>query len=90
MQSVEVACAVYRDILATYRTADREEDSWLRRGITNALKTNLPSEMVELKLLGRILKRRGIKVLAYFARQVTPTGPPEDSNGKAGIGIGIQ
>jgi transposase len=43
--------AVYQDIVNAYRTADRNEGKKLLRTVIDALTTNLPTELVELKRL---------------------------------------
>jgi transposase len=73
---VEVTWAVYQDIVNAYRTADRNEGKKLLRTVIDALTTNLPTELVELKRLGRTLKRRAADVLAFFSpSSTTPTSP---------------
>src|SRR5699024_7495499 len=74
---VEVTWAVYQDIVNAYRTADRNEGKKLLRTVIDALTTNLPTELVELKRLGRTLKRRAADVLAFFTRPGTSNGPTE-------------
>src|SRR5699024_6741867 len=79
---VEVTWAVYQDIVNAYRTADRNEGKKLLRTVIDALTTNLPTELVELKRLGRTLKRRAADVLAFFTRPGTSNGPTEAINGR--------
>ncbi|TGD36224.1 transposase, partial [Brevibacterium aurantiacum] len=79
---VEVTWAVYQDIVNAYRTADRNEGKKLLRTVIDALTTNLPTGLVELKRLGRTLKRRAADVLAFFSRPGTSNGPTEAINGR--------
>lgn len=73
---------MYQDIVSAYRTADRDEGKKLLRRIIDALTTNLPTGLVELRRLGRTLKRRAADVLAFFTRPGTSNGPTEAINGR--------
>lgn len=42
----------------------------------------MPAGLVELRRLGRTLKKRAVDVLAYFNRPGTPHGPTEALNGR--------
>ncbi|MCI4013142.1 transposase, partial [Brevibacterium sp. ZH18] len=79
---VEVTWAVYQDIVSAYRTADRNEGKKLLSTVIDTLTTNLPTGLVELKRLGRTLKRRAADVLAFFTRSGTSNGPTEAINGR--------
>lgn len=79
---VEVTWAVYQDIVNAYRTADRNEGQKLLTTVIDTLTTNLPTGLVELKQLGRTLKRRAVDVLAFFTRPGTSNGPTEAINGR--------
>lgn len=73
----EVTWAVYQDIVNAYRTADYNEGEKLLRTVIDVLTTNLPTGLVELRRLGRTLKRRAAVVLAFFTRLGTSNGPTQ-------------
>ncbi|MBG9332246.1 transposase, partial [Corynebacterium belfantii] len=79
---VEVTWAVYQDIVSAYRTNDGNEGKKLLQLVIDDLMTNLPTGLVELKRLGRTLKRRAADVLAFFTRPGTSNGPTEAINGR--------
>ncbi|MBG9267099.1 transposase, partial [Corynebacterium belfantii] len=79
---VEVTWAVYQDIVSVYRTNDGNEGKKLLQLVIDDLMTNLPTGLVELKRLGRTLKRRAADVLAFFTRPGTSNGPTEAINGR--------
>lgn len=68
--------------MSAYRTADGNEGKKLLRTVIDALTTNLPTELIELRRLGRTLKRRADDVLAFFTRPGTSNGPSETINGR--------
>lgn len=80
--AVEVTWAVYQDIVSAYRTNDGNEGKKLLQSVIDDLTTNLPTGLVELKRLGRTLKRRAADVLAFFTRPGTSNGPTEAINGR--------
>ncbi|MBG9333966.1 transposase, partial [Corynebacterium belfantii] len=91
---VEVTWAVYQDIVSAYRTNDGNEGKKLLQLVIDDLMTNLPTGLVELKRLGRILKRRAADVLAFFTRPGTSNGPTEAINGRLehlrGLALGFR
>ena len=80
--AVEVTWAVYQDIVSAYRTNDGNEGKKLLQTVIDDLTTNLPTGLVELKRLGRTLKRRAADILAFFTRPGTSNGPTEAINGR--------
>ncbi|GAA0037481.1 hypothetical protein JCM18882A_34310 [Brevibacterium metallidurans] len=79
---VGVAWAVYQDVVSAYRTVDRDEGKRLLLRVIDALTTSVPTEFIELKRLGRTLKRQAADVLAFFTRPGTSNGPTEAINGR--------
>jgi transposase len=79
---VEVTWAVYQDIVAAYRAEDRSGGKESLQTIIDALSAGLPAGLVELKRLGRTLKRRAADVLAFFTRPGTSNDPTEAINGR--------
>lgn len=77
-----VTWAVNQDNVSSYRTADRNEGKSLLRMVTDALKTNLPTELTEHNSFGRTLKHRSADVLASFALPGTSSGPALTINGR--------
>lgn len=78
LTEIEVTWGVYQDIVTDNRTADRFEGQRPLRAVINALSAGL----VELKRLGRTLKKRAADVLAFFRRPSTSSGPTEAINGR--------
>ena len=79
---VEVTWSVYQDIVTAYRNEDNSEGQRLLQAVIDALSSGLPTGLVELKRLGRTLKRRAADVLAFFTRPGTPNGPTESISGR--------
>jgi transposase len=50
--------------------------------LVDALSSDVPAPLIELRTLGRTLKRRAADVLAYFERPGTSNGPTEAINGR--------
>lgn len=46
--AVEVAWAVYQDIVSAYQIIDRGESKKVLQAVIDALTTNLPTELIEL------------------------------------------
>ncbi|WP_193073272.1 MULTISPECIES: ISL3 family transposase [unclassified Brevibacterium] len=82
LTEVEVTWSVYQDIVAAYRAEDRNEGKRLLQEVIDTLASGLPAGLVELKRLGRTLKRRAADVLAFFTRPGTSNGPTEAINGR--------
>ncbi|SMX95813.1 ISL3 family transposase [Brevibacterium sp. LE-L] len=82
LTEVEVTWSVYQDIVAACRAEDRNEGKRLLQEVIDTLASGLPPGLLELKRLGRTLKRRAADVLAFFTRPGTSNGPTEAINGR--------
>lgn len=80
--------------MSAYRTNDANEGKKLLQLVIDDLMTNLPTGLVELKRLGRTLKRRAADILAFFTRPGTSNGPTEAINGRLehlrGLALGFR
>jgi len=79
---VQVTWGVYQDVVAAYRHPDLAAGKALLGGLIGALGRALPAELVEVRTLGRTLKRRAGDILAYFDHPGTSNGPTEAINGR--------
>ena len=79
---VEATWRIYQRMITAYRDPDRAAGLRTMRALIDALSNGVPSQLTELKTLGRTLKRRAADVLAYFTRPGTSNGPTEAINGR--------
>ncbi len=79
---VQVTWAVYQQLITAYRDPDRHEGRASAARLIASLSHGVPNELVELRRLGRTMKRRATDVLAYFDRPGTSNGPTEAINGR--------
>jgi transposase len=79
---VEATWGVYQRMVEAYRHPDRKTGRFLMTSLIGALQHGVPDVLVELKTLGRTLRRRADDVLAYFDRPGTSNGPTEAINGR--------
>ncbi|MEY9260550.1 transposase, partial [Brevibacterium epidermidis] len=79
---VEVTWSVFQDIITAYRNLDRTAGKKSLQSIIESISSGVPSGLVELRRLGRTLKKRAVDVLAYFDRPGTSNGPTEGLNGR--------
>ena len=79
---VEVTWQVYQQMVAAYREPNRLKGRRIMCQVIAAISHSVPKELVELKKLGRTLKRRAGDILAYFDRPHTSNGPTEAINGR--------
>lgn len=79
---VEVTWGVYQDIIAAYRNPDRAAGKTALETVIESISSGVPAGLVELRKLGRTLKKRAVDVLAYFERPGTSNGPTESINGR--------
>ncbi len=79
---VEATWRIYQQMIAAYRDSDRARGRSMMTKLVDALSSNVPAPLIELRTLGRTLKRRAIDVLAYFERPGTSNGPTEAINGR--------
>ena len=68
--------------------------SYLMQTVIDAIRTGVPSALVELVALGTTLRRRAAEVLAFFDHPGTSNGPTEAINGRLehlrGIALGFR
>lgn len=79
---VEVTWSVFQDIITAYRNPDRTAGKKSLQSIIDSISSGVPAGLVELRRLGRTLKKRAMDVLAYFDRPGTSNGPTEALNGR--------
>ena len=79
---VEVTWSVFQDIITAYRNPDRAAGKTSLCSIIESISSGVPAGLVELRRLGRTLKKRVVDVLAYFDRPGTSNGPTEALNGR--------
>jgi transposase len=79
---VEATWGVYQQMIAAYRHPDRARGRQLMTELIERIATGVPAALVELRTLGRTLKKRAADVLAYFDRPHTSNGPTEAINGR--------
>jgi len=79
---VEVTWGVYQRMILAYRDTDRASGRKTMKGVINSLASGVPAALVEIRKLGRTLKRRAADILAYFDRPRTSNGPTEAINGR--------
>ena len=79
---VEATWGVYQRIIGAYRHPDRAAEPQLMQAVIDALSRDVPTELAELRRLGRTLRQRAADVLAYFTRPGTSNGPTEAINGR--------
>ena len=73
---------MFQDIITAYRNLDRTSGKKSLQSIIESISSGVPSGLVELRRLGRTLKKRAVDVLAYFVRPGTSNGPTEALNGR--------
>jgi transposase len=79
---VEATWGVYQRMILAYRDTDRASGRKTMAGVINSLANGVPAALVEIRRLGRTLKRRATDILAYFDRPRTSNGPTEAINGR--------
>ncbi len=75
---VEATWRIYQQMIAAYRDSDRARGRSMMTKLVDALSSEVPAPLIELRTLGRTLKRGAADVLAYFERPGTSNGPTED------------
>ena len=75
--AVEVTWAAYQQMITAYREPDPARGRDLMNKLIASLASGVPAALVELRSLGRTLKKRAADVLAYFDRPGTSNGPTE-------------
>ncbi len=79
---VEATWGIYQRMIDAYRDPDRATGKKKMQQLVNTLTARVPAALVELRTLGRTLKKRAADVLAYFDRPGTSNGPTEAINGR--------
>ena len=79
---IEAIWGVYQRMVAAYRHPDRTQGRRIMEALIASLAAGVPAVLVELRTLGRTLKKRSADVLAYFDRLGTSNGPTEAINGR--------
>ena len=69
-------------MIAAYRHPDRACGRKVMATLIESLSSGVPTKLIELRRLGRTLKRRAGDILAYFDRPGTSNGPTEAINGR--------
>lgn len=78
---VEAAWDIYQRMVTAYREPDRELGKFLMHQLIGSLASGVPALLVEVRKLGRTLKKRAADVLAHFDRPGTSNWPTEAING---------
>jgi transposase len=79
---VEATWGAYQRMVLAHRHPDRQRGRTQMVELIAALSQGVPEPLVELRTLGRTLRRRAADVLAYFDRPGTSNGPTEAINGR--------
>ena len=69
-------------MIGAYRDPDRTSGKRRMRQLINTVSAAVPTALVEVRTLGRTLKKRAADILAYFDRPGTSNGPTEAINGR--------
>ena len=80
--AVKATWDIYQRMIAAYRHPDRVQGRQLMTDLIGSISSGIPTTLVEIRRLGRTLKRRTADVLAYFDRPGTSNGPTEAINGR--------
>lgn len=94
-QEVEGSWSIYQRAVTAYNDPDRRRGKKRMRELIDMITDPcLPRELVEIKRLGRTMKKHATSILAYFDRPGTSNGPTEAINGRLehlrGIGLGFR
>jgi transposase len=79
---VEATWGAYQRIITAYRDPEPRHGKHLMQSVIDSLRDGVPTELTEVRKLGRTLARRAEDVLAYFDRPRTSNGPTEAINGR--------
>ncbi|MGN6245178.1 MAG: ISL3 family transposase [Motilibacteraceae bacterium] len=79
---VEATWGIYQRMIAAYREPDRAQGREKMHQLIEAISSDVPAALTEIRTLGRTLIRRAADVLAYFDRPGTSNGPTEAINGR--------
>jgi transposase len=78
---VEATWSIYQRMITAYRHPDSGRGRELMAALINSVSHAVPTALVEIRTLGRTLKKRTADVLAFFDRPGTSNGPTEAING---------
>jgi len=79
---VEATWGVYQAMVGAYRDPDRTSGRSKMGHLIDTVASGVPAALVEIRTLGRTLKKRAGDILAYFDRPGTSNGPTEAINGR--------
>jgi len=79
---VEATWGVYQAMVSAYRDPDRTSGKRKMQQLIDCIGAAVPAALVEIRTLGRTLKKRTGDILAYFDRPGTSNGPTETINGR--------
>ena len=69
-------------MIAAYRDPNRTSGKTKMQHLIDTISRGVPAALVEVRRLGRTLKKRAGDVMAYFDRPGTSNGPTEAINGR--------
>ncbi len=78
---VEATWGVYQVMVSAYRDPDRAAGKRKLQQLIDSVSAAVPAALIEVRTLGRTLKKRAADILAYFDRPGTSNGPTEAING---------
>uniref|UniRef100_UPI003A920265 ISL3 family transposase n=1 Tax=Microbacterium sp. TaxID=51671 RepID=UPI003A920265 len=79
---VEATWGIYQRMIVAYHHNDPVIGKQLMQAVIDAISSGVPAVLIEVRKLGRTLKRRATDVLAYFDQPHTSNGPTEAINGR--------
>ncbi|WP_404443594.1 ISL3 family transposase [Microbacterium marinum] len=80
--AVEATWGIYQRMIIAYREPDKKLGKQAMQAVIDSVTTGVPAGLVELRKLGRTLKKRAADILAFFDRPSTSNGPTEAINGR--------
>ncbi|SDO72165.1 Transposase [Nakamurella panacisegetis] len=80
--AVEATWGVYQIMISAYRDPNRAAGKNRIRQLIDSLASGVPAALIEVRTLGRTLRKRASDILAYFDRPGTSNGPTEAINGR--------
>ncbi len=80
--AVEATWGIYQRMIIAYREPDKKLGKQAMQAVIDSVTTGVPAGLVELRKLGRTLKKRAADILAFFDRPGTSNGPTEAINGR--------
>lgn len=79
---VEATWQVYQTMISAYRDKDPTAGRERMTTLITSISTGVPAALVDVRRLGRTIKRRAADVLAHFEPPGTSNGPTEAINGR--------